>query len=60
MTSANGSSTLSTVVTEPEYIYHRRDFAHCGKATLNVAAVNEVGKGNKSEDIEANFLGRKC
>ena len=59
MTPANGNDTLSTMAMEPEYVYHRRDFVHCGKITLNVAAVNEVGKGNKSEAVEAAFLGRK-
>jgi hypothetical protein len=59
MTPANGNDTLSIMVPEPEYIYHRRDFVHCGKITLNVAAINEVGQGNKSIGIEASFLGRK-
>ena len=58
-TPAMSNDTLSTMVLEPEYVYHRRDFLHCGKITLNVAAINEVGQGNKSIDIEASFLGRK-
>ena len=59
MTPANGNDTLSTMVMEPEFIYHRHDFVHCSKITLNVAAINEVGRGNKSKDVEAAFLGRK-
>ena len=58
-TTANGNDTLSDIVMEPEYIYHRRDYVHCGKIAFQVAAINRVGKGNKSNGIEAGFFGRK-
>ena len=58
-TTANGNDTLSDIVMEPEYIYHRRDYMHCGKIAFQVAAINRVGKGNKSNVIEAGFFGCK-
>lgn len=50
---------ISETVMEPEYIYHRHDYVHCGRIVFQVAAINEVGRGNVSEGIEAGFLGRK-
>ena len=50
---------LVEVVMQPEYMYHRRDYKHCAKVRFQVAAINEVGKSNRSEGIEAGFIGRE-
>ena len=49
----------SEVTIHPSYTYHRQDYVHCTQLTFQVAAVNEVGKGNLSDAIKAGFLGRK-
>ena len=48
---------IAEVVMHPEYIYHRHDYKHCAKVRFQVAAINEVGKSNRSEGIEAGFFG---
>ena len=50
---------LSETTTLPEYTYYRRDYLHCKKIMFRIAAMNEIGRGNLSEIIEASFNGRK-
>lgn len=59
ITDSANDEDLIEVVMQPEYMYHRRDYEHCAKVRFQVAAINEVGKSNRSEGIEAGFFGRK-
>lgn len=55
--SANSEVLLIDMAMEPEYTHHRLDYTHCGKVIFQVASINEVAKGTKSEGIEAGFFG---
>ena len=51
-------SELHETIAQPEYVYRRRDYVHCSAIIFKIAAVNQVGRGEFSEEIEAGFAGR--
>lgn len=55
---ANGTFSLETTNLS-EYTYYKRDYLQCKRLIFQIAAVNEIGRGNLSEMITASFSGRK-
>ena len=49
---------LHETIAQPEYIYQRRDYVHCSAIIFKIAAVNQVGRSEFSDGIEAEFAGR--
>ena len=49
---------LYEMTAHPEYVYHRRDYEHCSGVIFKIATVNQVGRGEFSEEFKSGFAGR--
>ena len=58
ITNPTNGMVKTEVTTNPSYAYHRQEsICHNTQLVFQVAAVNEVGTGNLSDTVEAEFAG---
>lgn len=56
----NGREEREEIMTaNSSYTYNRQHFSHCLKINFQVAAVNQVGRGNLSVNLDTSFLERE-